>query len=141
MNKKYIFYALTIAALAGSFFFLGGRPAQRTELLPVQATTTASASSARTATFSIEGTRYDVAVAAKTSVLAAMRTLASTTLFRFSSREFPGMGAFIEGMNGKTNADGFYWILYVNGTRSPKGASQTFISPGDAVEWRYEKGY
>ena len=141
MNKKYILYALPIAALAGGLLLFAARSAERIERSPTQPSATTSAPVVHTVAFSVEGVRYEVAVAPKTSVLAAMRTLASTTPFTFSSHDFPGLGAFVEDMNGKKNADGFYWILYVNNAQSPKGTSQTFISPGDTVEWRYEKGY
>ena len=53
----------------------------------------------------------------------------------------PGMGAFVESINGQRNTNGFYWILYVNGTSSPTGASQTLVHANDSLEWRYEKGY
>lgn len=70
-----------------------------------------------------------------------MKTLASTDAISFTARDFPGLGVFIESINGKKNADGYFWILYVNGKSSDTGASQTTLKAGDAIEWRYEKGY
>lgn len=70
-----------------------------------------------------------------------MRTLQESGEFTFSGREYPSLGFFVESINGKYGGDGFYWILYVNGASSNTGASQTKLHAGDAVEWRYEKGY
>jgi hypothetical protein len=70
-----------------------------------------------------------------------MRALASNTSFAFTGREYIGMGFFVESINGKTNADSSYWILYKNGKLSSTGISQTTLHAGDSVEWRYEKSY
>ena len=92
-------------------------------------------------TLSASGKSYNGEVKEGETVLGAMNTLASGGGFRFASKDFPGMGAFIESINGKKNADGFYWILYVNGKSSDLGVSQAKIRAGDNIEWRYEKGY
>lgn len=137
-TKKYILLGITVIALsAGSYLtersFLSSANAPAAKI----ATTTVSS----TASLSVEGTRYQIPITIQTSVFNAMRALASTTAFNFSSREFSGMGEFVESINGKKNADGYYWILYVNGAASQTGASQTAVSPKDTVEWRFEKGY
>lgn len=90
---------------------------------------------------SVDGHAYSAAVSSGTSVLNAMRALASTTDFIFSGKEYPSLGFFVESINGKKNSDGYYWILYVNDKESPKGVSETFLNPGDSVLWKYEKGY
>lgn len=84
---------------------------------------------------------YHGTVQAGSTVLDAMESLEAGGAFRFMSKEFSGMGAFIESINGKTNSNGFYWILYVNGTPSQIGVSQTHVRAGDSLEWRYEQGY
>lgn len=70
-----------------------------------------------------------------------MNALASTGNFAFTSKDFPGMGAFVESMNGEGGEGGYSWIFYVNGTESQEGASSVTLSPGDSVEWKYEKSY
>lgn len=60
--------------------------------------------------------------------------------FAFETKTFPGLGAFVESVNGVKNANGFYWTLFVNGALSDKGASSLFVEPGDILEWRYQKG-
>ena len=92
-------------------------------------------------TLNVGGQTYRGTAPTGATVLDAMNMLALSTNFRFTSKDFPGMGAFVESINDKRNADGFYWILHMNGKKSRKGISQTFIAPGDTVEWKYEKGY
>jgi len=74
-------------------------------------------------------------------VLDVMHALAGKGSFSFSGQDFPGLGFFVEEMNGRKNTDGYYWILLVNGKKSDLGASQARLKEGDVVEWRYEKGY
>jgi len=112
--------------------------------VPRSATTTGivSPSSTQTGiTVSIEGATYIAAIQDNSSVLEAMRTLQESGEFIFSGREYPSLGFFVESVNEKYGTDGFYWILYVNGKLSGAGASQTMLKAGDAIEWRYEKGY
>lgn len=78
---------------------------------------------------------------AEGTVLEAMNVAASEGELSFSGRDFPGMGFLVEEINGLKSADGYYWILRINRTLSEKGVSQARVSPGDSVEWRYEKGY
>ena len=84
---------------------------------------------------------YRGEVRAGATVLDAMKMISSNNGFRFVSKDFPGMGAFVESINGQRNTDGFYWILYLNGNPSQKGVSETTLTSGDSIEWRYEKGY
>lgn len=56
----------------------------------------------------------------------------------FTSREYPTLGSFLESVNGVKNANGQYWMLTINGTRSPVGMSSAFVVPGDRIEWTYE---
>ena len=85
---------------------------------------------------------YTIPVLSETTVLTAMEAYAAANPdFSFSGNDFPGLGFFVEEINGKKNADGNYWILYVNGKTSQKGVSQATVSSGNTVEWKYEKGY
>lgn len=82
-----------------------------------------------------------VNVTAKGMVIDAMRSLASTSAFTFTGRDYPGLGFFVDSINGKKNADGMYWILYVNGVLATAGVSALSVSAGDTIEWKYEKSY
>ena len=92
-------------------------------------------------TFAASGTSSGVYAPPGSTVLDAMRTLASTSDFTFSGRDYSSLGFFVDSIKGKENADGYYWILYVNGKSSDTGVSQTTLSAGDTVEWKYEKSY
>ena len=153
--KKYILLGITIVVLStGAYFselqFLSysySSAPTLTTSLAAQGDTLAARDATSTKTASIEftlsvgGKNYHGTIRAEATVLDAMNELASSSDFKFTSKEFSGMGAFVESINGKPNANGFYWILRVNGKESQKGISQTFISQGDTVEWKYEKGY
>ena len=113
------------------------------------ASATSSPSSVATSTgaertgiaFTVGTAHYAADVENGATVLDAMRELGTSEGFTFTGREYPSLGFFVDSINGRKNADGYYWILYVNGTSSSSGASQTVLSSGDTVEWRYEQGY
>ena len=75
------------------------------------------------------------------TVLEAMNTLSADGSLSFSGRDFPGLGFFVEAINGKKSENGYYWILHINGKKSDLGASSAHLKAGDVVEWQYEKGY
>ena len=153
--KKYLLLLVAIIALtAGAYFselqFLSysySSAPTLTTSLAAQGDTLAARDATSTKTASIEftlsvgGKNYHGTVRAEATVLDAMNELASSSDFKFTSKEFSGMGTFVESINGKAGADGFYWILYINGTPSQTGASQTIVNSSDIVEWKYEKGY
>lgn len=157
--KKYIFLFAAIVVLgAGAYYselrFLSysNSPAPTTAAAQGNAQesqgvtlTTTDATSTKPAsinfTLSVGGQSYRGHVLAEATVLDAMSALASVGDFQFTSRDFPGIGAFIESINGKQAVDGYYWILYINGKQSDAGVSQTRVSSGDTIEWRYERNY
>ncbi len=125
--KKYILLFVAITLLGGGAFFtqqwfIGSFPAENV----TQTTDRDSITFTATTTG---------------SVLDVMHALTAEGTFSFSGREYPSLGFFVESIQGKKNAGGYYWFLYVNGKESEKGASQTFLSPTDTVEWKYKKGY
>ena len=125
--KKYFTLVITIIVLGGGAFFtqqwfIESFPTENSTQNPDSGSITFTATTA-------------------SSVLDVMHTLAAEGSFSFSGRDFPGLGFFVEEMNGRKNMDGYYWILYVNGTPSQTGASQTMLSDGDTIEWRFERGY
>ena len=135
--KKYILLCVATIVISAGFFFARDLSLFSTN---ISATPIATASTSSTATLLVEDARYEMPIKNGASILDVMRAFASSTSFRFSSRQFPVIGVFVESINGKKNANGKYWILYVNGTQSPKGVSQSFVFDGDKIEWRYEKG-
>lgn len=157
--KKYLSLGIAVIILAGSAYFtersflvstaaspaapVAGTTVASTQPAPATPVTTSAPAETQTpnVTLKVGDTSYRIYVPAGATVLDAMNTLTSTGNFTFTSKEFPGMGAFIESINGKANRGGSSWFLYVNGTSSDTGASQTTLKAGDTVEWRYEKNY
>lgn len=92
-------------------------------------------------TLSVAGESYTAFAPQGSTVLDAMKILASTSAFVFSGKDYPSLGFFVDSINGKKAESGYNWILYVNGTLSGTGASQTTLKAGDAIEWRYERNY
>ncbi|MBU1293161.1 DUF4430 domain-containing protein [Patescibacteria group bacterium] len=56
----------------------------------------------------------------------------------YTSTSYPTLGSFLESINGLKNENGFYWMLYINGSSASVGMSQAYVVPGDLIEWRYE---
>lgn len=102
---------------------------------------TAVATQTPNITLVVEGHSYTTFAPAGATVLDAMRTLASTSDFTFTGRDYPSLGFFVESINGQKAEAKHTWILYVNGKLSGTGASQTTLKAGDSVEWKYEKSY
>ena len=90
---------------------------------------------------SVGGKSYATFSPIGSSVLDAMRSLASTSDLSFTGRDYPSLGFFVDSINGKKAESGYNWMLYVNGKLSNTGASETHLKAGDTVEWKYEKGY
>ncbi|QQG37916.1 MAG: DUF4430 domain-containing protein [Candidatus Kaiserbacteria bacterium] len=148
MYKRYGFYllgSLAVFAIVFSIVVSGYNTSVLTrspESDADRATPQGGADVLRTIDISIaaEDLSYEVAVAEGSSVLEAMRA-AEQKGFRFRGTEYPALGLFVEEINGKKNANGRYWFLYVNGTSSETGASQTTLREGDRVEWRYQESH
>lgn len=83
---------------------------------------------------------YQISILKGSNVYDAMISLAasSTAHFSFSAKEYPGIGYFIEEINGVKNAGGKYWTLYVNGKYAPVGASDYKLLEGNRAEWKFE---
>jgi hypothetical protein len=58
---------------------------------------------------------------------------------KIETKEFPGLGQFIQTIEGKTPDSSHYWAFYVNGTSSNVGASQYIAKKGDTFEFRLEE--
>ncbi len=90
-------------------------------------------------TISVSGLSYEVAVPAQNTVEDAMKLAAAQNpALTFTEKSFPSLGEFIESINGKPNANGYYWFLYVNGKSSDTGMSETILKPDDAIQWQYK---
>jgi len=108
---------------------------------PVRSAPLPPAPAPANASITVGDTLYPIVVPPSETVLSAMRTLALTTDFTFSGRDYSSLGFFVESINGKKQAGGYVWIFYMNGEKSSLGISSATLDPGDVVEWKYEKSY
>lgn len=52
------------------------------------------------------------------------------------TRNFPGLGQFIEAIHGVHNTNNLYWQYWVNDEYAKVGASQYVLQDGDTVLWK-----
>ena len=94
-------------------------------------------------TVKVGSEEYFTSVSKNTSVYGAMQILTAMSVkpFYFVAKEYPGMGFFVEEINGVKNDNraGLYWIYYINGESAKIGISNYIIQPEDIITWEYEK--
>ncbi len=150
MNKKFISYSFLLAIVLACIFFVktgGGAkiappPPQYTHYGPTKSPTTTkntTGAKKKPRNFLVGDKNYSLDVPIGSTAYDAMNILASSTDFSFTTQLYPGLGYFIEEINGVKNQNGMYWTLYVNGAYSNVGVSDYKISFGDVIEWKYEK--
>ena len=84
---------------------------------------------------------YRLQAASETTVADLLIKASQEHGLRLETKDYGGtLGIFVEGINGvrSDNARQWYWTLYVNGTRSPLGASSARVRGGDRVRWSFE---
>lgn len=126
-------------------------PTKETKTAPVtlqpsasDATTTTPTHAEKTAanvTITVNSATYPAYAAADDSLLDVMQHLRDEHIITFTSRDYPGLGTFIDSINGTKAENGSNWILYINGTEASKGASSITVHSGDSIEWKLEKNY
>lgn len=93
-------------------------------------------------TITINGEKYNLEYKENLSVYEMLQLLSadSKKSFIFTAKEYPGMGHFVESMNGvdNNNQSGKYWIYYINGESAKVGISNYIIQKEDKIEWKYE---
>ncbi|MBI4054418.1 MAG: DUF4430 domain-containing protein [Candidatus Doudnabacteria bacterium] len=61
-------------------------------------------------------------------------------LYQVETKDFgPGLGEFVQSINGVKPASNEFWAFYVNGESSNVGASSYVAQANDQIEWRMEK--
>jgi len=83
--------------------------------------------------------RVSVPVFAEGMVLDVMYAARAQGSLAFSGTEYPGLGFFMEEIQGVRQGNGRYWILYLNGKAAEQGASHVRVAPTDTLEWRLEE--
>ncbi len=91
-------------------------------------------------TLLVEGMPHDLRVPLSSSVYNVMRQAQADQIMEFSGKEFPGIGYFVEEINGKQEdlKGRRFWIYYVNGQKAKAGISSVFVNNQDIIEWKYE---
>ncbi|MBI1971363.1 MAG: DUF4430 domain-containing protein [Candidatus Wildermuthbacteria bacterium] len=92
------------------------------------------------AVLDVEGKRYEISLSQGSTVHELMLAAKGQYDFQFSGREFPGMGFFIEEINGlgQNSRAGKYWIYYINGRKAEVGISTYIVQKNDVISWKYE---
>ena len=93
-------------------------------------------------TITVNGEKYTSNLANTTTLYQLMQNLSASSIkpFSFQTKEYAGMGHFVEEINGLKNnpQENKYWIYYINGESAKIGISNYFINEGDVIEWKYE---
>lgn len=123
-NFKYTLILLSIALLAGSCTLWS--PRQTETVSPPQTQPNDAVSSPKVFSYSgIEGV----------DALTLLKEL-----YPVQTRDFgPGLGEFVESIDGIKPEKDQFWAFYVNGKSSTVGASQYVMKNGDLIEWKLEK--
>jgi hypothetical protein len=92
------------------------------------------------ATLEIGGKKYQEETINQTTVYDLMRKLQTNkeNNFSFSYKEYPGMGIFVDEINGIKGTSGAYWIYYINGKEASVGISNYILKSGDIINWKQE---
>ena len=85
----------------------------------------------------INNVKYETEISKEISVYDFMTKLQKEGKINFRAKNYPGMGEFIESINGIKNSDK-NWIYYINGKKAEIGVSNYKINNGDIVSWKYE---
>ncbi|MBI5222729.1 MAG: DUF4430 domain-containing protein [Candidatus Magasanikbacteria bacterium] len=88
----------------------------------------------------VNGEEYKHKFVSSATVLDLMKELQFEHQISFSGKDYPGMGMFVEEINGVKNDNqaNKYWIYYINGQSAQVGISNYIIKPNDLIEWKYE---
>jgi hypothetical protein len=92
------------------------------------------------ATLTVEEKTYSVSLPKGSSVYDLMVRAQETSDFQFRGQEFPGLGFFIQAINGLEQSPRLakYWIYYINGKNAEIGISAYTVNNHDIISWRYE---
>jgi hypothetical protein len=115
--------------------------APRTIVTPIATSSTLGTPTIANATLIIGKNTYPLTVREGETVIEAMRFLEAENVLTFTGRDYPALGMFIDSINGEKNANGNYWILYINDISATSGVSAEVIHAGDRIEWKYNKDY
>ncbi|MDP2640933.1 MAG: DUF4430 domain-containing protein [Candidatus Yanofskybacteria bacterium] len=130
--------------LVGQGFDIVGQQKKRTDIedVPYEKQAVSYYPAYPVITLTVEGKEYLVPAIEEITVLEAMR-IAEGNGFRFSGKDFFGIGFFVEEIEGRRQDPGkqMYWVYSIDGQKARMGVSQQKVVPGNIIEWTYEKSY
>lgn len=90
--------------------------------------------------FIAPGWTKDLAVLVKedSTVYEAMKELVKEGKISVEFKQFSGLGAFVQSIDGLAPKGNQYWIYYLNGQTANVGVSLTKLKNNDVITWRYE---
>lgn len=92
-----------------------------------------------TAKIIINGTSHIVEIPNTTTLYDALSALANTDDIQIHAVAYPGLGQFIDSINGIKNTSDQYWVYYINEISASVGASGYTLQPNDVIEWKFER--
>lgn len=126
MNKKINILLIGLLALLAAGCIKQGAPEHSAANDPIITGSTESQTN-NSQTFTVSGVEGKTALAS----LQAKH--------KIETKEFPGLGQFVQSIEGVTPDSSHYWAFYVNGQSSNVGASQYTAKKGDTFEFRLEE--
>lgn len=133
-NKNTLRWLLIVGALIVIVGFFGVRTKTSVEKEPVASTS----NNKITVNLNVADEHYTTMVPQGSTVYDVMTVLSSTTSFRFNAKPYPGLGYFIDEINGKKNTADHYWSLYVHDAPATVGASSYIPENGETIAWKFE---
>ena len=92
-------------------------------------------------TLEVADKKYQTQVPAGSTVYDLMKILQLEQNLQFVVKEYSGLGAFVEEINGLKNDStaNKYWLYYINSQPAQVGISNYQLQANDLISWRYEK--
>ncbi len=92
-------------------------------------------------TLIISDTPYQIQASLNSTAYQVMDKLRQENKISFSTKNFSGLGYFVQEINGIKNSPstGFYWTFYINNQEAKVGISNYKIKPSDTLTWKFEK--
>ena len=84
---------------------------------------------------------YNTNVVDGSTVYDAMKLIEDTkdSNFSFVSKDYSGLGSFVDEINGISGSPGKYWIYYINNQKASVGVSKYVLKAGDIISWKQEE--
>lgn len=85
-------------------------------------------------------TTYTVSVPEGSTVETIMEAATAKGL-AYKTKGFTSLGTYVKTVNGLSEGDDMYWILYYNGSRATAGMTTQTVKKGDTIKWNYEHSF